>query len=543
MLRQNVGSCFATAPAILLLDEQIQQVLNDLYELLTTGKLKRIFGGIEFSAPMSLTSGSGDLKKNLQEVALDATIWLSPGLMKAFESCGLINPAEGLEAKTAALKTLILPHLYKQGPIAIEELIRHVLASSSLLFREKEAQAAFKGLVDNALLKAWEFTLASFSEVKMEFSKWNLYSSLGLHPQEEQGIGSVIYKDLEAKLEVNNEKIQRYQIDYEIAFDQVRATEVLLKQASSESQMRRLQAEHQARLYHMHACLEMRDRLHKDASNYSTFFSFLTKQYEEKFQEYFQEIYDPDMHDVKTGPYEDSPAGFRLVFKHGRTEASLWTLIYDHKQYIDALVEFFISIEHALVHACEWKTGKEQITEITTRLVHHLRTEEFLESALVRMAKAHHAPLPKAPLKMLDKLEKKPWAYTSGGTMTTLLKTYFKREKEMTEESRWVESPIDLLIFILDTLKALPPMVMDPYLSDASLGMLMHSPTHAFILLPGFELFKQGWHDRGFTYTWVRDECLYPRRDFCSKILLSFSQQQYLFELFCKKLPDALAIV
>jgi len=40
--------------------------------------------------------------------------------------------------------------------------------------------------------------------------------------------------------------------------------------------------------------------------------------------------------------------------------------------------------------------------------------------------------------------EKKPWAYTSGGTLPTLLKTYFRREGTFSEETRWVESPQDL---------------------------------------------------------------------------------------------------
>ncbi len=52
------------------------------------------------------------------------------------------------------------------------------------------------------------------------------------------------------------------------------------------------------------------------------------------------------------------------------------------------------------------------------------------------MAKAHEMPLMKNPLAHLDKMEKKPWAYTSGGTMTTLLKSYFRREGEITEEPK-----------------------------------------------------------------------------------------------------------
>ena len=39
VLRQNVGSCFATAPAILIHEENKEQFLSDLYELLMTGKL------------------------------------------------------------------------------------------------------------------------------------------------------------------------------------------------------------------------------------------------------------------------------------------------------------------------------------------------------------------------------------------------------------------------------------------------------------------------------------------------------------------------
>src|ERR1700688_4846695 len=38
LIRQNVGSCFATAPAILIHEEQIEAFLQDLYDLLTTGK-------------------------------------------------------------------------------------------------------------------------------------------------------------------------------------------------------------------------------------------------------------------------------------------------------------------------------------------------------------------------------------------------------------------------------------------------------------------------------------------------------------------------
>ena len=45
--------------------------------------------------------------------------------------------------------------------------------------------------------------------------------------------------------------------------------------------------------------------------------------------EYFQEVYDADMHeDVEGSLYDDSPAGFRLLYKHGRRNPGTWTLIH-----------------------------------------------------------------------------------------------------------------------------------------------------------------------------------------------------------------------
>ncbi len=509
LIRQNVGSCFATAPAILIHEEQIEAFLQDLYDLLTTGKLKRTFGGVLFSVPLSPSWGIGDLKKQL---GLQAG--LSPGLMEACIAAGLIDKRLDGEEKQSALHQLIARY---PPQTTVEELIRQLVRNVDL---EKEAQTAFKRMTDHALLKAWEFTLASFSEVKMEFSRWNLYSSLGFDPEEKGGIGQVIYSYLQEKLALANEQMERFQREYEIAFDQVKAVEILFRGAGTEAEARRLQAEYQSRAYHMRACLDVRDEAHREAARYSNLFAFLIKQYDLQFPEYFQEIYDADMQEIKTGPYDDSPAGFRLVYKHGRSDASLWSLIYDGKQYIDALIDFFRMSEAPVAAAGDGEGGSDEIAEITTRIIAHLRTPEFIETAFVRMAKAHRVSLIDR-----ERLEKKPWAYTSGGTMTTLLKTYYRRESPLTEESRWVESPTDLLIFILDTLKNI-------HVKDPDRRMLMYSPTHAFILQPGWDFLKEGWQDGGFTYTWVRDRLILPRQRFYEELRLSYDEQQFLIKQF-----------
>ena len=569
-LRQNVGSCFATAPAIIIQNDHLLLFLDDLYQLLNTGKLKRTFGGIEYSVPLSPSTGMGDLKK---KISGDVKGGFCPGVILALECAGAIDPIGCLEEKARASQSLI-DAIAAKSTLTTEELIHTVLLkkfslqaedveqgrsleiaqfksskmafgipgskgseklAKILAFREKEKQcrAAFKGMCDNALLKSWEFTLASFSEVKMEFSRWNLYSSLGFAPEEKGGIGALIYSRIDEKIVEINKKLEEAQKEYEIAFDQLRATESLMRNVSSDSEARRLRAELQSRTYHMRSCLDKRDSLYSRGSNYSKLFSFLVKQYDAKFPEYFQEIYDAEMQDFQGVLYDDSPAGFRLVYKHGRPDPSLWTLIYDADQYIDSLLDFFSTVEPQIAANCDWDGGSQDILELSAAIISHIRTERFLQTSLQRMAKAHSSPF--------SSLEKKPWAYTSGGTMTTLLKTYYCRESEFTQEEKWVESESELLIFILDTLKSLPPRITDPYLNRPSKGMLMTSPSHAFVLFPGQENLSKGWQENIFTYTWVRDEVFLPSQKFYADMRLKESAQEFLLSKLCQKLPLALS--
>lgn len=575
-LRQNVGSCFATAPAIVIQKEQVELFIDDLYQLLSSGKLKRTFGGVEYAIPLSPSTGIGDLKKIL--IAEDPRIkaGFCPGLIAAMESLGIFASGRPLEESGEKLQEMI--QLLGKSQLTAEELIRLVLMQQlslheddvknfyqlekiqvkssrltvsgfnrgieqkldqvqTFLRKEKAARDAFKGTCDNALLKAWEFTLASFSEVKMEFSRWNLYSSLGLSPDEPQGVGELIYKTLDDKIKTLNLKIEEYQKQYEIVFDEVRATEALLRNAGSESEARRLRAEHQSRVYHMRSCLELRDRVYTQGAHYSNLYSFLVKQYDQKFPEHFQEIYDAEMQDLQGELYADSPAGFRLVYKHGRSDPSLWTLIHSADQYIDALVDFFSVTESQIAAAIDWEGGDREILDLTSAIIAHVRSATFLETALQRMAKAHQTPLAKSSLKNLQTLEKKPWAYTSGGTLTTLLKTYFCRESEFTQEEKWVENESELLIFLIDTLKSLPPKISDPFVKNPVKTMLATSPSHAFTVLPGQDLFRQGWQEEIFTYTWVRDEVFLPSQRFYDEMRLSLPEQEYLHHAFCDLLP------
>lgn len=575
-LRQNVGSCFATAPAILIQREQPRLFIDDLYQLLSTGQLKRTFGGIEYAVPLSPSTGIGDLKKNLITGDSTRKAGFCPGLIESMVAIGAMDGGMSIEDQGKKLQDILSMYGSGMSKLTGEDLIRKILMEKLFLNeedvkklhelevaqlksskmslppdlkmsrqlekihtfkqKEKEARSIFKGICDNALLKTWEFTLASFSEVKMEFSRWNLYSSLGLAPHEPGGIGELIYNIIDEKIEEINPKIEEYQRQYEIAFDQVRGTEALLRRASSESEIRRLQAEYQARVHQMHSCLEMRDRVYAQGSRYSTLFSFLIKQYDQKFPEYFQEIYDAEMQDFQGDLYEDSPAGFRLVYKHGRSDPSLWTLIDNADQYIDALLDFFSATESQIAAACEWEGGEKEILVLTSAIIAHIQSEIFLETAMQRMAKVHRTTPPPSSLKTIRSLDKKPWAYISGGTLTTLLKTYFCRENELTLEEKWVENESELLIFLLDILKNLPPKISEPFLEDKRRGMLITSPSHAFVFLPGQDKMRQGWQENIFTYTWVRDEVFLPSQRFYANMPLNPAEQSFLLQAFCQHL-------
>ncbi|EPP35483.1 hypothetical protein CP8484711_2273, partial [Chlamydia psittaci 84-8471/1] len=69
-LRQDVGSCFATAFAILVHQEYPSLFIKDIDDLLTSGKLTRIIGTREISVPMNLSGCIGELFKPLRVLDL-----------------------------------------------------------------------------------------------------------------------------------------------------------------------------------------------------------------------------------------------------------------------------------------------------------------------------------------------------------------------------------------------------------------------------------------------------------------------------------------
>jgi hypothetical protein len=481
LLRQTTGSCFATAPAILVQQYEPELFFKDLYDLLSTGQLRRVVEGKGYSVPLSPTSGMGDLQKLLPPVLSLESLAYAPGLRFALEESEFLlrkeidRVKESVETPEQLLKILLLnrfdltneeiveeeylekiqmtPLLAKQGAVHYQRPSERAVKVSEFKRKLARAEAAFRAMTECSLLRVWEYSIASFSDVKLDFARWNLYIGLGFHPEQKGGIADFLYRLIDAKLMACNEEASQRHRDYEEAISHVRSLEALLDRSLGDSHRHQLKGELTGAVHAANTAIELRDRAAAMGEALSQSFSSLIRQFDEKLQDHFQEIFDPLVAEEGADFSEDSPAGFRLVYKHGRSDASLWTRIQTEEEYLKSLRDFFSAVEQEL--QLEQPLGPEFIAEVTTEIIRYLQRPEFIELAMTRS-------------KAQNRLS--PWHYVSGGTMQTLIQNYFSRGKPLTEISCTPHSEEDLFQFLKDCKKGTP--------------LLIHSPSHAFIFQP-----------------------------------------------------------
>ncbi|MCB1180484.1 MAG: hypothetical protein KDK55_00485 [Chlamydiia bacterium] len=587
-LRQNVGSCFATAPAILIQQCLPEQFFLDMGELIATGRLSRTFYGIEHVVPLSQSWGLGDLRRPFYLATLGPKPWKrlakAPGLIAALSGAGLISSSITEEEKMHELYDYLAKtplRAQQEEPFALltaEKVIDSILKThygitdkdieqyahrpkdfflspmtilhkrprsnkrescSAYFMALGKAKESFKAITDNALLKSWEFTVASFAETKADFARWNLHASLGLNTDSVLGIGSLIHEILKRQVDQANHEIEENQSNYDHLFAQVKTLEGRLKNAKDDREAQWIHAEYRMRMHELNRVLNFRDEAYDRGRRVGSLAPFLGAFYQNKFREFFQEVYDASMLDVETGLYDDSPAGFRLLYKHGRSNTSAWTMINNAAEYVEALSAFFIATEGELSHLPETEGIEPLIGELVTGAVSLIKREDFLEHSIYRLAEAYGEPLVKQPLKNLDKVQRKPWAYTSGGTMNTLVSSYWGMTGTPHEESRWVENETELLAFLLDTMKDLPQKIKKKYLDNETRPLLAFSPTHAFLIQPGRKPFVDGWQSDEYTYTWIRDTWSAPAVNFYHGLLLDTRMLDRLNQEILKAIPPA----
>ncbi len=512
-LRQTTGSCFATAPAMLIQRSDPVRMIQDLDAMLSSGELRRG----SYAAPLYKGLGPGDLQRPIGFYPAA----LSPGLEAAFQAAQA--PFPQIDASCVSPKQFIEEGLLVHFGLTRKDLVKETVSlapQAGLLWERlgghyggfssktkeihswekevKKAERAFLSLADCALLRSWEYTLASFCDVKMEFSHWNLFVSLGMHPEKKPpGIGAFLLQSVQAKLDAANQRIEQIRFEYQRAAQAVHAAERLLGQASSAAERSRFQAELYAQVdaaNHFAARMEEERQI---AVWLSEFFSHFLRDAIEKLQGAFQEVFDPSLSVAEAERFEDSPAGFRLLYKSGRSAAASWERIEDESQFVNAVYKFFESLENQYVVDPVLKSG---FTEIMTELLQYIRSEEFIVFALER-AKEHKKPK-----------QAKPWAYQSGGTMQTLLQSYYELEEKPQEFARKIRTPQQLHRFLCEAAK-----------QAKSKELLMFSPTHAFLFCPSL-MGAEDALEKGFRFT--------------REISVSSSQIEFLMDRLSEYLPS-----
>jgi hypothetical protein len=459
-LRQITGSCFATAPAIIIQRKSVSRFLEDLKSLIYKGGLGRYLSGKEYFVPVCPKGESSELIKDISSYS-EEQLRSIPSLKLALETQGILNwRKKNCKTVKELIEEAILDSLeitkseIEEESIHFSEKMIPLYARSSslyispvserrkkvLTFQKKfqEALNTFESFGDCVLLRAWESTIASMTDVKVEIGKWNLSVSLGLDSTNPGGIGAFVKEKFEAQLDIVKEQIQKLQIEFQAVTYRLSIAEQLLE------------VDQANRLFQKKQFLENELKfLEAEGIEIVSSFNQWMKVVDELIPLYFQEVFDPVLAKDLSEVVDDSPAGFRLVYKHGRSSSIQWTFIKNAKEFIEALKEFFIAVE---------LETKSKFTEsLTTELIQFISSEEFLKEARQR-AKKHSFSSSKV----------EPWEYVSGGTMRSLVLNYFERESTLSTIAKKVRSEDDLLKLIEST--------------DLKEPILIQSPTHAFVL-------------------------------------------------------------
>lgn len=531
-LRQNIGSCFATAFAIRIQEQDPMQFLEDLTALFHYGSLKRVVEGKEYIAPMNANYGLGELKKPLffttatnevlHRLAQSYPLIFSlrkGGILKMYEGkeqlLQLLSKSRIFEALQKEVLTverifelLILSYyqLDQKEIIKEREKQKSIQALYSGLSEKKEIQkfekslqitkSAFVNLTDHALLKSWEFTLASFSEAQSQMAQWNLTTSLGLSPESASGIGQLLQKKIQERLQEMNVELEDLQHQINYAALQLESLQRRANEAKSESDVLHFQANYRMQTGELNRLLGLREELHAKGTQLASYFPKILQFIQEQYKECFQEIYDPEMQEVSVGILDDMPAGFRLCFKHGRSQPGSWTIMKNLDEFIRMISEFFAYLDFASQQEPEFEQIKDELPALWRTVTHVIKDRAFQQDSFNRLAEAFHEPAPKDPLNFPERVKRKPWAYISGGQIEGLYCCYYRKQLPLNEAAVLINSPSELLSFYINTMKNAIPSI------NRQNSYLAYSPTHAFLLYPSY--FLEAWQSKDSTDLWVQ---------------------------------------
>jgi hypothetical protein len=352
-------------------------------------------------------------------------------------------------------------------------------------------------LFASPLMKSYEFTTAGLADYEVGFSKWNFHIALGLDHEASGGIGKIIYNILDAKLKVSNEKLEIWKEDIDHLERSLDIDEASFRSASTIDRMQSIKRAASAKNRYLGKMVDDYEEEAKFTNKISVLYKFFVEQYLLLFPHYFQELYDPEIFgdgDIM----EDKPAGFRLVYKHGRSDPKTWSYVTNDQEYIAFIKDFILSTEQILISLKRGEGLEKEIESIITQIMVALDSQLFLNEQKERIEQMHKKHLG-------EQNNILPYAYVAGGNFESYINTYLLKINPVEKERISAESPFDLCYHLIEFFKDSNKIDRNPYLNDPFAPLMVVNDTHAFNLLPGQKIFKEAWMNSANTYTYIRD--------------------------------------
>lgn len=491
-MRQQVGSCFSTALAIHIQAEQPLNFIKGLVELVSTGKLVRVVDGHEFFVPLIPESGLGSINNVISNSSSTMSrILTSPLFSDLFLSVNANYHAEysKIVADQSRLQSVLAQLSALGANISIRLLLETIV---KIMFpNQKELEGlitrAFISLADIALLRTWDYTLASFSDSSGSLTQKIVYIALGWNSSQKEGVGKVLQQTISALFDAQDKKLKELRDVYHSMQSAADASAAMMRSASSYENMKSASRSYSARTMSMSSIESEFQQERNKSECLSDLFNHLTDEVLVSLPSHFAEIYHvPNDTYTLSSIIADSPARFRLVSKQN-TSRGEWKKIQTPKEFINSISEFFRSIETDVIDRINNKFStnvSDEISECFQSITQHMYGRTFIEYAFLRIAHNYEV---KIPIDVTNKIEWlsaqgiAPWSLPSGGSPNILLSSYYFQSSPPPSVSTEILFPID--VFKLSVLAAKKYKQSDFFLQEDinRLGyMIAASPNHVF---------------------------------------------------------------
>ncbi|WP_348664218.1 hypothetical protein [Chlamydiifrater volucris] len=556
-LRQDVGTCFASALAIIVQKEYPEKFITDIDKLLSSGRLSRIIDDKEYVAPINLSASLGDLYTPVAISSLYpdpfVAIASSPELLQAFSAANIFSLEQQPERQ---LQTLLAnEYLTEKLSDPLASITAHEIIQSTLLhifnlkgdqvkqnlssqrIREKDApngafpnthqylqayeraRNAFVDMSQNALLKVWELSLATLAEKPSDKTTSHLLVGMGIDNKDVSCIGSVLEETIHNLLEKLNLAAKDCESRYYEAQSQLDYVNSRMQNPINSQDNQILSYDHHRFQQELNAFLYDWEQIKEKIKHLLSFPQFFFKSLSNLLPAYFKSSYDAELLPTASASYSDSAAGFRLFFTHGRANNYAWSPIYSSAEYIQFLSSFFSFMDQEIKDKRSISTIKEEVSFIIQNITAFIHSDIFLSGAFDRILSHYNCPKQDLSITKTDSLPFTPWTYISGGSLSIFASCYFEESAPLANMKKHPENAHELIAFYADALKDLP-MKIKSYLEEGH-SLITTSPNHAFSIIPSHPLFIDAWNNDWYSYTWIRDVWVKQHEQFLSSHILS----------------------